>query len=247
MNIDLNNCYNEVCWLAAHNAFASSAHGWLYHQQSLSMDDQYNYGVRTFLIDVHWHEYGGSCFEPPKKELALMHSESEFLNVVVQKQGPPLKLGWFMAKVKKWLESDDEAIITLILESYTGMDGHAGLTKLLKKHNLVDMIYDQPASVSTWPTLAKLVETNKRLIIISSNWHDGYLHISSILTENHFDITKDPDGKVFRRKNGSLFAFNHFHPVSVELFRDYNNFNSFDSIMRRIKNSYDTVKLFPNF
>lgn len=48
---------NNFCWLAAHNAYANEAEGWLYYQQTSSFEDQMKKGVRAFALDA-WLDSG---------------------------------------------------------------------------------------------------------------------------------------------------------------------------------------------
>ncbi|MCF8178883.1 MAG: hypothetical protein K9J74_10280, partial [Sulfuritalea sp.] len=48
--------YDQVAFLTAHNAFANEEEGWKYHQQSKSILNQLRYGVRGFMLDVHYAE-----------------------------------------------------------------------------------------------------------------------------------------------------------------------------------------------
>ncbi len=50
--------YDQVTFLTAHNAFASTQEGWLYAQQALSIPNQLQFGVRGLMLDIHMAQGG---------------------------------------------------------------------------------------------------------------------------------------------------------------------------------------------
>lgn len=54
--------YDQASYLTAHNAFAATAAGWAYAEQSLSIKQQLDYGVRALMLDIH-----KDCAEVPKQ------------------------------------------------------------------------------------------------------------------------------------------------------------------------------------
>ena len=240
--------YDQVCWLAAHNAFASLKYRWIYNQQSITYDDMFNMGVRGFLIDVHWNNYGSSCNGTKSRELALMHSSNKFLNVVAQRQGPPPKFTTFLEKLKEWLYQYPNDIITVFLESYTGKDGKDEMKKLFKEYDIWDDLYIHEFG-EEWPTIGDLIEDDTRLIIFTNNYQEPFNHKNQIVA-NHWDYSQYPDGNMIIGNNNSdnvIFQFNHFHPVSLDAFRSYSKFNNYENIIRRANNSMNQTGKIPNF
>lgn len=237
--------YNEVCWLAAHNAFSSLKHGWLYHQQTLSLSEQFRYGVRCFLIDVHWMPAG--CQK--SRRLALMHGESIHLNHL-QRPAPPKSVKWFLRKLRSWFDEDEKAIITLIIEDYVGDEGYYELKQQLREYDLLKMCW---VGSNDFPTLKEMRDNNHRLVIITS--HNSLLVKNSkwimpeadILSSNHWDATAYPRGDQVLRMGKPLAIFNHFKPVSLGGVCVYNKFNSRERINQRLTQYKEKFRQSPNF
>jgi hypothetical protein len=221
-NLDLNYNlqYNEVCWLCTHNAFSSSAYGWIYFQQILSIEEQLQYGVRAFMIDV-W---------PCKGDIYLLHGG--WSQTLLQRPfKTPQKLDWFLPKIKTWLNDHPKDIITLIMESYLE-DGKLLLKDKLTKAGLYDMVYK--LKKGKWDTLDQMIKDNKRLVITSRKSSDGVITAKNNIIENHWDYDKNKKGDLFYSSKGSIFVFNHFKPVSL-LPVSYILFNKRKDIEKRIE------------
>nr|QBK89671.1 MAG: hypothetical protein LCPAC001_01840 [Pithovirus LCPAC001] len=251
--MELNTPYNKICWLASHNAYANSQEGWIYAQQYLSLNEQFKRGVRCFLLDFHWYE-NTSCVVGPfsigkdVRYMALMHGEDKTLNKL-QYPHSPRKVSWLLNKVKLWLKNDPNAIITLIIEDYTGNEGHNKLIKMLKTRSLFDKCYVVEDNTSL--TLNEMITTDKRLIIITS--HNSELTRNSpivmtneILKENKFDLKKYPQGDEVLRLDGQLSLFNHFNSFNIPG-SNYAKINAHKSIISRINKFKSKFGCYPNY
>ena len=241
--LDADRRYSEICWLEAHNAFASSAYRWLYNQQYMSFDEMYEHGVRCFSIDIHWHRYGSAC-TTDEREIAMMHGSSGVLNTVVQRQGPPERFGTFVSKLAEWLNDPDKSrdIITVTLESYIG--DKDSLDELWDRYELKDKMYIHPSQNSgsrwndraRWPTLGELREAGTRLVVFSNKRSDcgnGVNYARSLITSNHWNYGENPDGDVLLYTKGALVKFNHIQPNSVNIGSRYKKFNSYEHLIAR--------------
>lgn len=240
--LDADRRYSEICWLEAHNAFASRDRRWLYNQQTMSFDEMYDYGVRCFSIDIHWHAYGSSCGSSARpREIAMMHGGSTVLNSVVQRQGQPERFEVFVEKLSEWLSDPHKSrdIITVTLESYIG-DKDA-LDEIWERYGLLDKLYIHPSqnprsrwnNRGRWPTLGELRKAGTRLIVFSSELEDGVNHYPSLITANHWDYKLNPDGDVLLRTSGALVKFNHIQANSVNIGSRYKKFNSYEHMEAR--------------
>ncbi len=253
--------YNEVCWLTAHNAHVSEQDGWLYAQQSLDFKGQFEYGVRSFMIDLHWYKPLGSA-EP---YIALCHEDlkaKEMLSPVLGEQNclvtrlalfakSPKPVTYFFDQVHDWLESDPNTIITVHLESYLGPDSSHALHKALETSKVQDYIY-VPVHGQRWPTLGELRQSNKRLIIFSDNVADSCIYTQAY-RETRYDLGTYPgcEMRMDRRgKSSSLFVMNHFYKFSYDVpgvGTSFDEINAFEKISTRINECYKTQKRLPNF
>lgn len=180
--------YDEVSYLTTHNAFTFNEDGWEYYQQSLNFDGQFDYGVWSFMIDLHYcwtasddlfialaHQPGDSSNRFNYSEPGNHHLPSCLISSGQKGLQEHRSLESFLREhVEKWLREDNEAIITLHLESYTGRDGARQLRDLFRKSGVLDYIYRKSSS-EPWPTLGGMRKANTRLVLFSSNKADSDL------------------------------------------------------------------------
>jgi hypothetical protein len=236
---DTDRRYDQVCWLAAHNAFSSRAYRWIYNQQTMTFDEMYDFGVRCFSIDIHWHKYCSAC-SGDAREVAMMHGTSTVLNTVVQRQGPPQRFSEFLEVLSGWLGDMQKSrdIVTVTLESYIGdMDT---INDLLDAHGLRDKMYVHRRNRDPWPTLGELRQAGTRLIVFSNNRGDcgtmsGVHYAPRFISSNHWDYRENPDGGVILRDRGALVKFNHIQPNSVNIGKRYQKFNAYTHMRDRAK------------
>lgn len=261
--------YSEVCWLTAHNAFANDRKGWSYSQQNLDFDEQYDLGVRSFMVDLYLFQPQDDVNEEgktvtPEPFVAMCH-EPGFLGGqnclttrLMLKNGEPEPFLNILLQIKEWLKQDPETIITLQVESRFGEDGaKEALTHVLQEAKLMDYLYIpqvEPEEINDWPTLEQMRESNRRLVVFSDNPNDGFIHTSTY-RETRFDLgrfsrceMRDDDRDT--NKMMPLFVLNHFHSLSIRLngfWRDYESVNSYKSIMERVGLCETEHNMLPNF
>ncbi|MEI6806723.1 MAG: hypothetical protein WCK49_09505, partial [Myxococcaceae bacterium] len=231
--------YDEVTYLTAHNAFTIHTEGWNIYQQSLNFDQQFEYGVWSFMIDLHWckdgdseplyvalaHEFRASKnrynYTEPRNHVHL--SSCDRSSAQRTRPGHRSFESFLKEYVKKWLEKDANAIITLHLESYLGIDGAAQLRTLFSRAGVLDYIY-RNHSQNSWPTLGEMRKTGKRLVLFSSNSGDSVLDdvFSTIhYRETAYDLTSSPNcERRFDERDysntTSLLLINHFYSIAFE-------------------------------
>ncbi len=250
--------YNEVCWLTAHNAFANAADGWVYAQQRLSLEDQFEYGVRSFMVDLHW-EIDSSGIE----RVALCHEGIRIKQIasslgipscytssalrVFKYHDPAIH---FFEHVRKWLDKDPSAIITIHIESHLDEGrASAALSSILEETGLLSFIYE-PYMCDYWPTLGELRKINKRLILFSDNPADGSIFVNHYL-ETEYNLSRYASCEMReeqRAPSGSqrrLFLLNHFYSLSA--LADYEAVNAVNNIINRMEQCYQQQKRLPNF
>ncbi len=188
--------YDQVSTLCSHNSFSSTAYGFAYAQQNLTITQQLNLGVRTLMLDTHLDE---NC------EVKLCHDKCSVTKVL--KPGTkPHSLKSALIEIKKWLDDHKSEVVTINLEDYMyryksvveaqqkgtkppiKLNVNACKNKGIKPEEYMDLesnviesvpgLKDMILTKSTWdpekhngewPTLAWLQKLNKRIIIFSSD------------------------------------------------------------------------------
>jgi len=261
--------YSEVCWLTTHNAFANEGKGWSYSQQNLDFDEQYELGVRNFMVDLYLFQPGNKVNEAgetltPEPIVAMCH-EPGFLGGsnclttrLMLKNGEPEPFLNVLLQIKEWLKQDPEAITTLQVESRFGADGaEQALSNLLQEAGLIEYLYIpqvDPEEITDWPTLGQMRESNRRLVVFSDNPNDGLIHTSTY-RETQFNLSRFSQCEMREDNRDTnkimpLFVLNHFHSLSVRLngfWRDYENVNSYQNIMERVGLCETEHNMLPNF
>jgi hypothetical protein len=260
--------YNEVCWLTAHNAFANAPDGWIYDQQTLNFDEQFEYGVRSFMIDLHWYDSSSEG-----RYIALCHEDNEFKKRTGNALGIgfencfltrgslggelPKPASYFFTKVDKWLRENPKSIITVHIESYLGANSAKELEKIFTETGVAEFIYNSPigSPSSKWPTLGELRNTNKRLIIFSDNQGDKCIPVNAY-RETKYNLKEFPQCELRgegRHSSALLFVMNHFNSISFEMIDFWPGANSFietnayDAILSRVNICYRKENRLPNF
>lgn len=262
--------YNEVCWLTTHNSYAhpipsesalnAALHLNLMPNQVLTIKEQLLYGVRSFMIDLHYDK---------QKNIIIAHEG------VLFKQDPIL----FFQTIKEWLDNNPKSIITIHLESY--VENYSKIFELLKKntksvHNkksetmLEDYLLDLKPE-SRWPKLGEMRKTGKRLVIFSDKKSDvgyGIMHTDRYM-ETDYNLKRSPSCEMRmdnRAVKADLFVMNHFYALTVKLpiqdvpysvildekfpYTDnppINTPNDYNRIISRACECFGTTKKWPNF
>ncbi|MBH1989308.1 MAG: hypothetical protein I8H75_05880 [Myxococcaceae bacterium] len=266
--------YDQVTWLAAHNAFTNVEDGWSPKavfpsgQQTLGFDAQFEYGVRAFFIDLHWcrnkndelylamaHEHKKSLneydYRNPLNHKYLRSCDSSPIQRNAENKFNIPAFESFLSKLKRWLDANSMAIVTLHLESSTGTTGNQILIELLTSANLLNFIYSKNLS-DPWPTLGEMRKSNKRLVIFSDNKHDGFFHTTAY-RETEYDLSdfRKCEMRLDDRntdKTSTLLVMNHFHVTSHENAEcSFNEVNNPNFIKTRSDQCYQQEGIHPAF
>lgn len=230
--------YDQVTYLTTHNAFAINKEGWRNYQQSLDFDEQFAFGVWSFMLDLHWckdasgkfkitlaHLLNGSDnkydYSKPANQL---HLASCATSTVQRTQLEHRTFEDFLSgHLKKWLDQNPDIVITLHLESYLGTDGARQLHDLFIRTGVLNYVYYK-LSTDPWPTLGEMRNLNKRLVVFSSN--AGDCNLREVFHTTHYRETdynlRDFSKCELRfdnrdtRSATSLLVMNHFYKSSHE-------------------------------
>lgn len=120
----------QANFLMTHNSFNSTAYAnifsyWADPNQSLSLSDQLNAGVRSLELDTHWYN----------SALRLCHGQNNHTGCAVTDR--ELKDG--LQEVANWLRARPSELVVLYIEDH--MDGHYGDAVNYVHTRLGDMVY----------------------------------------------------------------------------------------------------------
>lgn len=177
---------NEVVFPTTHNSMSVAEYLWLWPSHDGSITDQLNYGIRAFLIDSHYYDVVASVssYFPDASEEELIQ-----LQAVVDKAGLQSRPGTYLChlicnigstslvksltEIKIFLDENPHEVLVIIFEDKISSKDtekaflESGLDRYLHTHK----------DGTEWPTLAKLIYTNKRLVVMAEvegpppNWY----------------------------------------------------------------------------
>ena len=219
--------YNEVAYLTTHNAFNSRQDSFLFPNHNTNIQAQLNFGVRAFMIDVY--NVNG--------ESVVYHGYS-FLGVK--------PLSTYLGTIKKFLETNPNEIITLILECYTTANA---IESDLINAGLINYLHTQD-SISAWPILQQMIDSDKRLVVLSdksdaSPKQDWYHYVWDFAVENKYGEINCEYNRGDSSNN--LFIFNHFVTSRIGSFTKAKKVNSNPYFLNYIKKCELLKNKFPNF
>ncbi|WP_165493217.1 PQQ-binding-like beta-propeller repeat protein [Hylemonella gracilis] len=204
--------YDQCCFLCAHNAYATSADGWLYAQQSYNLTDQLNAGVRAMMLDVgitqcawQWLDEAPWVVRQCGPTITAAQ-DIYFIHENLDRTALALFPGGFTAlrtfangldEIRQWLVANPNEVVTLFLESQ--VNNATLMQQSLKAGGVWDMIFwaDRPntgpngtwnVANQGWPTLEWMVNAGKRLVVLSQHRvvGDGIPDLYAYAVENQF-------------------------------------------------------------
>ncbi|KAL0377700.1 UNVERIFIED_CONTAM: PI-PLC X domain-containing protein [Sesamum radiatum] len=154
--------FNRYSWLTTHNSFAragsKSSMGSLIlapTNQDGSVTDQLKNGVRGLMLDMYdfnneiWlcHSFGGKCYNVTAFQPATV----------------------VLREIEVFLEQNPTEIITIFIEDYVASP--YGLMKVFNESGLSKFMLplsQMPKDGKDWPTVARMVKKNHRLVVFTS-------------------------------------------------------------------------------
>lgn len=229
-----NKRYNEVAFLTTHNSFNTSADGFNFPNQNLTIQEQLAMGVRGFMLDVY-NLNGTSTVYHAKKMLGTAPFASN------------------LRDIKLFLDDNPNEVVTIILECYVTA---TEIENDLISTDLMSYVYSHKGY--SWPTLNEMIVGNNRLVIFSdkqdaSPTQTWYHYIWEYAVETQFTVHKLSDfNSKFNRGDSAneLFILNHFETKSLlgtgnKKAAKAVNANPF--FINRVLNCYRETGKYPNF
>lgn len=218
--------YHEVCFLTAHNAYASIAHGYRYAQQRLSLKEQLAAGVRGLMLDTHLDT---------QNHVVLLHRNETVTRAICGVKSP-MHLREALDTIKTFLDAHPTEIITIFLENYVippEVIDEPFIKAGLKEYVLSPSDWN-PVKEQGWPTIGWMQKHNKRLLIFDSlgettlafnQWQHSAENQWGALALPHA-CKERWESKVYRKEKRYLYILNYFPKIKFNFGRSYATINS---------------------
>jgi len=232
--------FDAVSFPTTHNAMSNAAEGWAGPNQEYGITRQLNDGVRGLMLDTHYNVGELTSPTAPTDVALLCHGYCKY--------------GWErlsdgLAKIKTFLDSHPNDVVTIIFESYvTAADTKAafdlsGASTYVATHT--------PGTA--WPTLKQMIAANQRLVVLTDQnggAYPWYLPVWSEAFDNPYAAKTPADLSCdLNRGNGNnrLFILNNFltDPVARRTLADQVNFNP--SFLAQAQECQTARSHLPNF
>lgn len=184
-NTTLDTRYNEKLYAVSHNSFSTYTSNYWYAQQSMSITDQLNYGIRGLMLDIY--NLGD--------KVVLAHGGNDVNMLLRYPVGfwNTLLFDNAMEEIVQWLNDNPSEILTIFLEDYVSSTsgGKEKLDNVLEKYE--NLIYNAPIKDGIWPRISTMVEINKRIIFFSDHSSTKYCYkMWEHVNENEFSTVEYP-------------------------------------------------------
>ncbi|KAF8928109.1 PLC-like phosphodiesterase [Dissophora ornata] len=150
--------YDKVAYATTHNAYAYTPPGGLATNQDNDIPTQLKDGVRAFMLDAYSTPSGNT------NDIELCHTSCELLDA-----GPLSKV---FAQIKTFMDANPNEVITIFWEN-AGNLKPAQFQTVYTAAGLDKYSYAQTVDNTTWPTLAQMISSGKRLLSFLDSGADG--------------------------------------------------------------------------
>ncbi|MBK5307489.1 MAG: hypothetical protein JJD92_12440 [Frankiaceae bacterium] len=167
--------YDEVSYLATHNAMASSSRGFVNADQDPDLEGQLDNGVRALMLDFRYWTTPAELRDFVLSLDPQTHTAWErILTPLASRPGVWLchnvcQLGADNAidqlrRVGMWLRQHPDAVVTLIIEDHVSA---ADVRSTIEKAGLRRLTATPPTRGAPWPTLGRMVAQDRRLVVMT--------------------------------------------------------------------------------
>jgi len=193
-----NRRFDELTFLTAHNAYANYEDArWISPNQSRGIGRALRDGVRGFMLDVHSFEsgmarcilsFGADCYG---RDVYLCHGNCGGVPGF-QYALPRQPLAGALYTIIDFLDENPDELVTVFLEDYVGHDElRAALDGVPGLRDLLFDPYAWKVQQNGWPLARDLIDSNRRLLIISDRDDKrdlGVGHGPDFMVENYWSI-----------------------------------------------------------
>ncbi|KAF9344461.1 hypothetical protein BGX26_004343 [Mortierella sp. AD094] len=193
--------YDQVTYATTHNAYAYTPAGALALNQDNDIPTQLSDGIRALMLDAY-HSNSTSDIE-------LCHTACSLLDA-----GPLSKV---LAQIKTFMDANPNEVITIFWENAQSLTP-AQFQTVYNNAGLSNYLYTQAVGDKTWPTLAQMISSGKRLVNYVDHGADAsvpwLMNEYSYIFETPFQILKGAeypctvDRPLDQRQQ--MYVLNHF-------------------------------------
>lgn len=222
---------DQVVLPGSHNAMSSQELGWLLPNQTLTIPEQLDFGVRALLLDTHYGRLqpDGTVITDDDGDVTTGERGTYLCHEVCQIGASPLSP--VLRQIRKWLRANPTEVLLIENEDYISNDD---FVSAMTKSGLLDYVYK--GSRTPWKTLGKMIRKGRRVVMLADNdkavdpaWYRPTYE--GLMQETPY--TWNPPSKLTDPANwpstcvpnrgglsGSLFLMNHWSPSIAPLTPD---------------------------
>ncbi|KAF4164130.1 hypothetical protein CNMCM6936_009566 [Aspergillus lentulus] len=250
--------YNKNCYLAAHNAFANYADGFIVANQALSISNQLCWGASTLLLDIWVYN----------DDIYLLHAWGEPIIGYLANNpfATPVSLLSALKAINQYMTHFDN-VITIIIEDKIDVSHRAVLWSIFQEAGVANKVFWPSPDMqkdNDWPTLWEMLQENQRLVVFSDyngadkvfpyQWDfmsENVYGPDSLNQETWTQLRQESRRSQYGSKN--LMAMNHFPWVQAgqELLPDWfpliTHANTPDFIREHVMAFQDGYNITPNW
>ncbi|KAF9431827.1 hypothetical protein BGZ76_011642 [Entomortierella beljakovae] len=141
--------YDKVAYATAHNAYANSPGGGLATNQDNDIPTQLKDGIRAFMLDAYNVPSGNL------NDIELCHTDCKLFDGGL--------LSKTLSQIKTFMDANPNEIVTLLFENSQKL-APARFQTVYAAVGLDKYSHVQAAGNKTWPTLAQMISSKKRLV-----------------------------------------------------------------------------------
>lgn len=224
---------DQVVLPGTHNAMSALDYGFSFPNQTGTIPEQLESGVRALLLDTHYGRLqpNGQVRTDDKGNVTTGGPRKAYLCHVLCEAGA-LPLSSTLREISKWLRQNPNEILVIENEDYITAKS---FVRAMTRSGLLKRVYR--GSRAPWPKLKRMVRTGRRVVMLSDNEAKGdpawyRPTYKGLLQETPYsfnppskltDPANWPDSCVPNRggTDGSLFLMNHWSPSTPPLEPDY--------------------------
>ncbi|KAF9280247.1 hypothetical protein BGZ88_012301 [Linnemannia elongata] len=195
--------YDQVVYATTHNAYAYTPPGALAANQNNDIPTQLKDGIRAFMLDAYNLPSGAT------NDIELCHSYCTLLDA-----GPLSKV---LGQFKTFMDQNPNEVISIFWENAANLTP-ARFQTVYQAAGMTPYLYTQTAGSTTWPTLASMISSNKRLLNFVDSGADAsvpwLMAEYDFIFETPYAITKGSEYPcTIDRPKGQergMYVMNHF-------------------------------------
>lgn len=237
---------DEIVFPGSHNAMSSTELGWDLALQSGDIIAQLDHGIRALLIDTHYWDDSGTV-EGGEDTAAAVVIEAALAESTPQ-PGTWLCHGFCalgatnleaaLADIGLWLDANPREVLMIVVQDEIST---ADTLQAFEAGALAGIVHNHRPGTA-WPTLAKLIADNERVLVYAENegepesWYQNVW--DSAFTETPFTFALRSDFNCDPNRgdpDNPLLLINHWLTTGIPIQESAAAVNSRDSLLDRVE------------